>query len=637
MNWESPTLDLANHCLWFVTGFFEVVSTSAPHIYHSALLLCPKESIVQTLYGSQVQPMVKVVQGIPALWNPIIAHTRLPSPICTAAWSPCGIFIAIACHLLPEIIILDAGTLKQLHKICPPPNILTWHDITFSPGSHLLSAHSQGGYCIISWDLQTGGLLSNISTKEHGLCSSITYSECETMIGGLFGSNTIMIHNVLSGICTSIHLIQQAIHKPIWTHGKYLQFATPEISSITKWQVSFTSSYAPTMVGSLSIPDNFSSNELVLLPTLSRLAFVLGGEVMVWDAQNHKVLLHSVDIEDPRAMSFSPDGHFFSCGAAGSAVHIWKESPTGYLPHQNLVSESDGTRKTTLISPNGDSGIMYSASMLQLWHTTSSPTHLPSISMQASEQSEWTFVEFSPDKLLVAVAMRLTSTVTVLDLKSGNPWLIIDTGTKICGLRMTQDEIIIVGNGKIVTWALPGKDYAFNTRTDINNSIQTTTFNHSAPVEDLYTSISPDLNYVAFQDTNSEDLSIYNKHTGEKLAVVTSGHGISGFTPDSHILWCARFDDEMKQWEIVGENESNAIQLEKLGENMKLPGGLPWQSFYGYEVTSDGWIVSPIGKNLLWLPHQWRHDSEMQRKWNGKLLAVWNGSSPKPYILELEV
>jgi len=58
---ESPTLDLTNDCFRFVTGFFDVISLSAPHIYHSALLLSPKKSIVQKLYGPQVNPLARVV------------------------------------------------------------------------------------------------------------------------------------------------------------------------------------------------------------------------------------------------------------------------------------------------------------------------------------------------------------------------------------------------------------------------------------------------------------------------------------------------------------------------------------------------------------------------------------------------
>ena len=49
---ESPTLDLAEDCFRFVTGYFEIISASSPHIYHSALVAAPKDSIVRKLYES---------------------------------------------------------------------------------------------------------------------------------------------------------------------------------------------------------------------------------------------------------------------------------------------------------------------------------------------------------------------------------------------------------------------------------------------------------------------------------------------------------------------------------------------------------------------------------------------------------
>ncbi|KAF9645707.1 hypothetical protein BDM02DRAFT_3065560, partial [Thelephora ganbajun] len=46
----SPTVELASDCFRFVTGFFEVIDESAPHIYHSALAVSPQTSMVRKLY-----------------------------------------------------------------------------------------------------------------------------------------------------------------------------------------------------------------------------------------------------------------------------------------------------------------------------------------------------------------------------------------------------------------------------------------------------------------------------------------------------------------------------------------------------------------------------------------------------------
>jgi hypothetical protein len=65
----SPTLDLVNDCFQFVTAFFEVISTSAPHIYHSAMPLSPRTSIVWKLYKPYANPLVRFVHGVPISWD----------------------------------------------------------------------------------------------------------------------------------------------------------------------------------------------------------------------------------------------------------------------------------------------------------------------------------------------------------------------------------------------------------------------------------------------------------------------------------------------------------------------------------------------------------------------------------------
>jgi hypothetical protein len=66
---ESPTLNLVNDYIRFVITFFEVISTSAPHIYHSALLLSPRTSMVHKLHKAYVRPLARVVRGLPISWE----------------------------------------------------------------------------------------------------------------------------------------------------------------------------------------------------------------------------------------------------------------------------------------------------------------------------------------------------------------------------------------------------------------------------------------------------------------------------------------------------------------------------------------------------------------------------------------
>ena len=616
-----------------MTGFFEIISASAPHIYHSALLLSPTTSIVQKLYESQANPLARVVQGVSTSWEPSIANKKFPSSISAATWSQCSKFIAIARYSSGEVVVLDVATLGQLHTMHSKGQSFVWNKFLFSPDGHLLTGCSSSPNCIVSWDLQTGGPISDIDI-EIG-CRSMSYSGCGTILGVLSRDNNITTYNILSGTQISSHSVPESVDGTIWTCGEYIQFAIAGSGSIDIWEVSFTSGHTPTQNSSLPTPNNFSKRDLVLLPALSQLAFTLGERILVWDAQQHKFLLDSTDVKSPRSMTFSPDGIFFLCGTSGLEFHLWKKSPDGYLPHQTLLSITEAP--TLLVSPNGGSIISFRGQRLQLWHTTLSPTSSPTILTQASQSAEGFLLEFSLNGSLVAVTWRLGNTVTVLDVRSGNPQLVIDTGTEICGMRITESRIIVVGSGKIITWELPARDNVCKAYWNIDNSVWTTAFKHSAPIEYLYASISPDLNHIAIGNiisSESEDLSIFSMDTGRFLVAAESQGWLPGFSPDGHEVWCATDDDQVDQWTIIKNNGSGATELNCLVEGEGPLSGFPWHSSCGYEVTDDGWILGPSGKQLLWLPHQWR-SSKAARKWSGKFFAV--GGLSEVVILELDV
>ena len=56
-------------------------------------------------------------------------------------------------------------------------------------------------------------------------------------------------------------------------------------------------------------------------------------------------------------------------------------------------------------------------------------------------------------------------------------------------------------------------------------------------------------------------------------------------------------------------------------------------SNHDYEVTDDGWVLSPSRKRLLWLPHRWRSKEE-HRRWDGRFLGLLDGQLAEVVILE---
>ena len=109
-------LNTATDCLRFVTEFFEIISQSGPHIYHSALLLAPQSSVVRKLYGQQISsPSVRVVTSIPTSWDSCTATAGVVTGVQHAAWSLCGQFIAVG--LDHRVEVRDANTLERVSTL----------------------------------------------------------------------------------------------------------------------------------------------------------------------------------------------------------------------------------------------------------------------------------------------------------------------------------------------------------------------------------------------------------------------------------------------------------------------------------------------------------------------------------------
>ena len=125
-------------CLRFVTEFFEVISQSLPHIYHSALQLTPQSSIVWKLYSHQIySPRVRVVTGVPPSWDSCTASTANAGLLCHPVWSPCGQFIAADCWR--AIQFQDSKTLRGVSVLKPSSSSISPKYLTFSPDGCLLA------------------------------------------------------------------------------------------------------------------------------------------------------------------------------------------------------------------------------------------------------------------------------------------------------------------------------------------------------------------------------------------------------------------------------------------------------------------------------------------------------------------
>jgi len=576
---------------------------------------------------------VRVVRGLPISWGQNFATAKHSDFVQTVAWSSCNRFIAVG--LLESTEVLDAVTLERLHAFVHPESEARW--LNFSPDGRSLTWFDDERSKSTTWDLQTGGRISATPLIPDTLPPY--FSSAYSMDGKIAAfayrdwrdGPTISTYNLISGTHIYSHRASEGwIIAPIWTHGEFLRFSTVKPGSITIWEVGFTSDHTLAGIKSLPAPDDAGSEEHLFLPTPSRLAFILDETVLIWGARDSKFLLNFVCGDGPQGLSFSSDGHFFACGVTRQGVHLWKESPTGYVLHQKLVSGlADGWITPFLLSPDGESIITFKDSETQLWRTTD-PINPPSnVSTQHAEQTNFVLA-FSPDKSFIATGRFGENIATIIDLKSGDPRLIINTGMEILNLGVTGSTAIVVGEGKIVTWNLPAGDCVLDVRANIHNSVRAIVFDHlPPPPEWLHSaSISPDFNHLVITGWMGESLHIYDVSTGKHLVGTTTHHGShSWFTRDGREVWNTHGGGQ----KIIRGGGSDVIRLEPLNWSARPSGGFHSESTHGHEITDDGWILDSRNKRVMWLPHHWR----VSCIWDGRFLALFDSELPEPVIIEM--
>ena len=649
-------LDLADDCSRFVTGYFEIISTSSPHIYHSALVLAPKASIVRKLYYEpHAHPFVRVVHGLPVSWDPTTAATTRPSRIVRAVWSPCSRFIAIIQEATTMVDILDSTTLQRLRTLEFPQDISPVRVTpVFSPDSRTLTCSSglgrggrdsHRGVVIINWDLQTGGVASVIRGQRSEECMvvgppSIAYSAGGGVVGvfywhDILHPSTLFIFDVVSGTHTHSHSLDGRLLYDIWTHGESLRFATVRAGAVLIWEVGFASGEMPTKVETFSTPSSIYNaapsdighNDLKvtfeILPARSRLGIACKGRVLVWDGRNSRSLLLHTDIKHHR-MSFSSDDSFVACSTTESEIYLWKQSPAGYLLHGALTPGAGGS--TPLLSPNGESIVVVSGHMIRLWRTRASVIPPASASVRAPEHAGDFALEFSQDGEFAVALRRGSNAVTVLGPKSGLPPLTINTNLRAYGLRMVGDAAVLLGDGKAIVW-----DLSCAPKDGVKGIIF-----HDEPQQEggvLTASLSPDLGYVALATRDS-------MRDGYKRL------GVYPWEFSGGSLHCTKMDEgtpwfcvvEAAAWEITMNRDKDPASILKVSHvDLKHPPeGCPWRPPRGYQTTDDGWVHGPDERRLLMLPSLWRSYHTVRQEWNGQFLALLHGTLPEPVILELD-
>ena len=617
---DDQLLDTARDYFHFTTTFFDLIETSATHIYHSALELSPTSSIVRKFYYHQRPcPLPRAVVGIPDSWDPTAVSTKY-SYYLSSTWSPCGQFVAAVAGEAVEI--RDALTLEPLSTLQSTESATRFrHGLAYSPDGHSLAGCSDTG--IIIWDTQTGGVVGKI---ERGVTAdvlelvwSLDGRTICTISQRVSGTHTVRTYEAISGEIQSSGTVQSTQGVHLWAHDKSFRVMGTaddgKRSTINIYEVGSTLA----KVEQFHLRSKFNLG--VFSPATYRIsALTTGGnshhdhKLLVLDVRSSEVLLQETGTH--RNLSFSLDGGVFSA-FVGDRLQIWRFNSGQYTRWREFRQ----TPMSLQFSPTLSSVLGRSGPLLHVLHLDYSPDALAMESVVTTHNRP--LDAFSPYGTYIATAHRRESAITITNLHSQNPSpsQLIDTDLEVSAIVLTGNVLLVKGPDTVVAWLLTEEgvvDGVYGGRTaDQNDSLWDVSFRSHA-------SFWAKLIQKEGEGDGDDNVLEFSVE-GELAAIRYNGHAIRVYhTRTGEVL---SLDEEPRgtgyRFHGPRQDECNLYH-----RDLRKPHG-PLKCDWPVSQTAlqGGWVKDPEGKHRLWLHARWR-SSRNEVDWlrNATTLRLRNSS-----------
>ncbi|KAF9645139.1 hypothetical protein BDM02DRAFT_3189954 [Thelephora ganbajun] len=567
---NDELLDIARDYSHFVAMFFEPISVSATHIYHSALELSPFSSIVRRwYYHRRHTSLPRVMVGIRESWE---GGIMIPSEnYCLSyTWSPCGQFIAA--QSLEAVEIYDSLSLELLSTLKltkPTPDEVT-SLLAYSSDGRLIA--SLCGTSLVIWDIQTGGVAkeANYGGIKNG---SLVWSLDGRTIGivEMKGSQTYVVrtYDVDSGATHSPGILESRDEPYLWAYGTSFRIMTTKRVGQARTINIFEVGSILTKIESFYIG---SWEEDLKIKFFSQTTHRIscsdedGRHLAIMDIRDSRSLLE----EEGFSHCFSSDGSLFAAANTRS-VHIWKYTSDGYARWREF-STQDNTEDLRF-SSTSSSLLSCTDGILKLWRLDGLPT-------DAHCDSYEQLAVLSRGGDYIVASHEWDSAITITNLFSQTPPSTVDTGAVIATLTLTGNILLALGEDTIAAWRLTGDGMVDGVlpgeKAGRGNTIWT------IPVQ----SYRPDL-FVQDQTVVIEEggkaIHAYHTETGEVFELIQPNP------------FCQKhfWSDTLS---------GNVGRLHKCGWDTTSEGGGP----LSWDTLREGWVKDLEGNHLLWLPVEWR-------------------------------
>ena len=574
-------LEMARDYFHFVTKFFEVISISATHIYHSALELSPPSSIVRRLYYHQRLTLVpRVVAGTPDAWDQSITISGRDYDYISCTWSPCGRFVAVQTQEAVEI--RDPLAFELLSTFAKPSGCLIG-GLAYSPDGRSLACLSNTA--LIIWDIQTGGVAKttrNTNTHNASLLWSLDGRAIgiATMNGRGMGAH-VYAYDVASGSMTQFPGVLRSGGRPhLWAHNNFFQIMTAAQDGeacTVKIQIF---EVGPVLTRDESFPIQSGGGDIKIesySPTTHHVSISTPSQLVILDVRNSRRLLKETG--EFSLHIFSTDGNLFAASQEG-VVRIWKNTPGCYTPWKEYsYQDGGGSHSSLLFSPTSSSILGLFGGILQVWRLYDHPT--------APRDAHRQLAAISRDGTYIATAQQGHCTITITSLLSHTPSQFIDGYTKVQALVLVGNTLLVVGLETIVAWHLTEWGTVVGVlgdkRADQSDSVWIIPRPLAYPPEPTF-SVGDQIGAIKY---NLLAPHVYHTETGEVLQPLQA-------PPHSSGLWHSLTDM------CDGRHH---LRYRRLGRyDARSDDNWPLSR----ATLREGWVKDPEGKHRLWLPLEWR-------------------------------
>ena len=424
-----------------------------------------------------------------------------------------------------------------------------------------------------------------------------------------------------------------------WTDGKTLWFAmisgSSKNSAIDIYELQPTPSLhvhsSFPLTQNMEPPINIIDFELFSFsPVSSHASFIIEGGVIVLDIQDSKLLLQT-ELDTERCQlpgQFSPDGRFFISGPFQNDIHIWQNTPTGYVPWNSIGLQVQAYEYQW--SPTSMSILCWCEGVIQLLHPGNCPS--PPLPYKARNQNQNDYlVAYSTDKTCIATLQKFDSVVTVLNCISGTSWQFSNTEMEIEDIKIVDNTIFVVDDHKLIGWALEADGTVHGTP-----SARRVTVDQTLKIDSGWSlRLSHDCSQIA--SIKWPDILLYDIKTQKTIYGHKGLHQISienfWFSPNGCKLLFVGFDKECYVVELGAEQDQILLQL---GNGYSEDEWIMFNcSSHGYHIRGgSSWVTDSGARKILWLPPNWRTKDQQSVRWDSDFLALLNGRHPGPIIIK---